>query len=52
MTGIDLTPGLIEIARERVPDGRFVVGGMDDLPVDDGGGGCFRPGRTSRAPAT
>jgi len=35
MTGIDITPELIAIARERVPDGDFRVGGMDDLPFDD-----------------
>src|SRR5689334_6543782 len=29
LTGIDITPELIEIARERVPAGHFVVGGMD-----------------------
>jgi SAM-dependent methyltransferase len=36
VTGIDITPELIEIARERVPDGHFVVGEMDDLPFEDG----------------
>jgi SAM-dependent methyltransferase len=35
VTGIDITPELIEIARERVPDGQFVVGGMDALPFAD-----------------
>jgi SAM-dependent methyltransferase len=32
VTGIDITPELIEIARERVPGAEFVTGGMDDLP--------------------
>lgn len=36
VTGIDITPELIAIARERVPDGHFVIGGMDELPFDDG----------------
>ena len=35
-TGIDVTPELIEIGRERVPEGRFVVGGMDALPFENG----------------
>jgi SAM-dependent methyltransferase len=35
VTGIDITPDLIEIARERVPQGDFRVGGMDTLPFDD-----------------
>jgi SAM-dependent methyltransferase len=35
VTGIDITPELIEIARERVPGGHFVVGGMDELPFED-----------------
>ena len=38
MTGIDITPELIAIARQRVPDGEFRVGGMDDLPFEDA---CF-----------
>jgi len=32
VTGIDITPELIEIARERMPDGQFMTGRMDDLP--------------------
>jgi SAM-dependent methyltransferase len=36
VTGIDITPELIAIARERVPDGHFVVGEMDELPFEDG----------------
>lgn len=32
VTGIDISPELIEIARERVPRAEFVIGGMDDLP--------------------
>jgi SAM-dependent methyltransferase len=36
VTGIDITPELIEIARERLPNGGdFRVGGMDALPFDD-----------------
>ena len=35
VTGIDITPELIEIARERAPDGYFVVRGMDYLPFPD-----------------
>jgi SAM-dependent methyltransferase len=36
VTGIDITPELIEIARERVPDGaEFEVGDMDALPFVD-----------------
>ena len=38
ITGIDITPELIAIARERVPDADFRVGGMDDLPLRDA---CF-----------
>jgi SAM-dependent methyltransferase len=36
VSGIDATPELLEIARERVPDGDFRVGAMDELPWDDG----------------
>jgi len=35
VTGIDITPELIAIARERVPDGDFRVGTMDALPYAD-----------------
>lgn len=35
VTGIDVTPRLIEIARERVPSGTFLVGEIEDLPVGD-----------------
>jgi SAM-dependent methyltransferase len=35
VTGIDITPELIAIARERLPEGRFVVGTMDALPFND-----------------
>ena len=34
VTGIDITTELIEIARERVADGEFVIGGMDKLPFE------------------
>jgi SAM-dependent methyltransferase len=36
VTGIDITPELIEIARERVPSGDFKVAPMDSLPFRDG----------------
>ena len=32
VSGIDATPALIEIARERIPDGDFQVGDMEQLP--------------------
>lgn len=35
VTGIDITPELIEIARERVPEAEFVTGRMDELPFND-----------------
>jgi SAM-dependent methyltransferase len=35
VTGIDITPELIAIAHERVPDGDFRVGTMDALPYAD-----------------
>lgn len=35
VTGIDITPELIVIARERLPHAHFVVGGMDALPFED-----------------
>jgi SAM-dependent methyltransferase len=35
VTGIDITPDLIEIARERVPIADFHVAGMDTLPFED-----------------
>jgi SAM-dependent methyltransferase len=35
VTGIDITPDLIEIARERVPIADFRVAGMDTLPFED-----------------
>ncbi len=35
VTGIDITPELIAIARERLPHAHFVVGRMDDLPFED-----------------
>jgi SAM-dependent methyltransferase len=35
VTGIDITPELLEIARERVPLGTFVLGPMDPLPFAD-----------------
>lgn len=38
VTGIDATAPFIEIARERVPEGEFHVGGMEELPFP---GACF-----------
>lgn len=35
VTGLDLTPELLEIARERVPDATLIEAGMDDLPFPD-----------------
>lgn len=35
VTGLDLTPELIEIARERVPTATLVQAGMDALPFGD-----------------
>jgi SAM-dependent methyltransferase len=35
VTGLDITPELIAIARDRVPAGDFRVGAMDELPFDD-----------------
>jgi SAM-dependent methyltransferase len=37
VTGIDITPELLAIARERVPAALFVEGGMDRLPFPDAG---------------
>jgi SAM-dependent methyltransferase len=35
VTGIDIAPALLEIARERAPDGTFLEGEMDALPLPD-----------------
>jgi SAM-dependent methyltransferase len=35
VAGLDATPAFVEIARERVPDGAFEVGEMQDLPWRD-----------------
>jgi SAM-dependent methyltransferase len=35
VTGIDAAAGMVEIARERVPDGRFAVGDIQFLPYDE-----------------
>jgi SAM-dependent methyltransferase len=35
VTGIDAAPGMIEVARERVPKGRFDVGDLQALPYND-----------------
>jgi SAM-dependent methyltransferase len=37
VSGLDATEALIEVARERVPDGDFRVGEMEQLPFDDDG---------------
>jgi SAM-dependent methyltransferase len=34
-TGVDASPAMIEIARQRVPEGRFHVGDMQGLPFDE-----------------
>ncbi|HUA72720.1 MAG TPA: class I SAM-dependent methyltransferase [Solirubrobacteraceae bacterium] len=33
VTGVDIAPALLEIARERTPAGTFLDGGMDALPL-------------------
>lgn len=33
VTGVDVTPALLEIARERTPNGTFLEGEMDALPL-------------------
>ena len=35
VTGVDIAPALLEIARERTPEGTFVEGEMDALPFAD-----------------
>lgn len=35
VAGLDAAAPLIEIARERLPDGRFRVGDLEELPYDD-----------------
>jgi len=35
VTGVDITPALLEIARERTPGGTFVEGEMDALPLEN-----------------
>jgi SAM-dependent methyltransferase len=35
VSGLDATPALVEIARERIPDGDFQVGDMEELPWAD-----------------
>lgn len=36
VTGIDAAVGMLEVARERVPDGSFDVGDIQFLPYEDG----------------
>lgn len=36
VTGLDGSPRLLEVARERVPDGEFVEGDAAQLPFEDG----------------
>ncbi len=35
VTGVDIAPALLEIARERTPQGTFLEGEMDELPLPD-----------------
>jgi len=35
VTGVDVTPALLQIARERTPTGTFLEGEMDALPLPD-----------------
>jgi len=35
VTGVDITPALLEIARRRTPKGTFIEGEMDALPLPD-----------------
>ncbi len=35
VSGLDATPGLLSIARERVPNGEFTVGELESLPYDE-----------------
>jgi len=35
IAGLDAAAPLIEIARERLPNGRFLVGNLEELPYDD-----------------
>ena len=37
VTGIDAASALVEIARERIPEGRFDIGDIQSLPYDDHG---------------
>jgi SAM-dependent methyltransferase len=37
VVGVDLEPALLSIARERVPDARFIEGDAAALPLDDDG---------------
>jgi SAM-dependent methyltransferase len=34
VTGLDASPAMLEVARERMPDARFDVGDMEHLPYD------------------
>src|SRR5438874_3402593 len=36
VTGLDAAPALLAIARDRVPDGKFEAGELQDLPFADG----------------
>jgi SAM-dependent methyltransferase len=35
VTGLDASPAMLEVARERLPDARFDVGDMEHLPYDE-----------------
>ena len=36
VTGFDVTPEMLSVAAERVPEGRFVEGDLRDIPLRDG----------------
>jgi SAM-dependent methyltransferase len=35
VVGVDMTPEMLELARAKVPDAQFLLGRLEDLPVDD-----------------
>jgi ubiquinone/menaquinone biosynthesis C-methylase UbiE len=36
VTGVDASPEMLEVARDRVPNARFLEGDLHALPIDDG----------------